>query len=288
MSPLSLAEKAVRLNGSVGRYHRQLAEVQGVMAQHAGVFQQIGFARRFRKEIDVALALDPNDVQALRDLLEFHLLAPGVVGGDGKKAEAVAQRIAAIDACEGFLASARMANFRKDQKETEAMLRRAVSVKPSSYKALMALAAFQLASGRDDREAESLAQAAIKVDSGRAEAYGILATIYASRANWSALDALLPSAMQAVPDDLTPYYRAAERILSDGRDPARAEGYLRVYLAQEPEGNEPTAADAHWKLGVALNAHGQAANAVAEWKAAVKLDPESPARRELKRMKEAN
>jgi hypothetical protein len=94
--------------------------------------------------------------------------------------------------------------------------------------------------------------------------------------------------MEAVSDDLTPYYRAAERILSDGRDPARAERYLRVYLSQEPEGNEPTAADAHWKLGVALNAQGQTASAVAEWKTAVKLDPESPARRELKRLKEAN
>ena len=70
-TPLGLAEKAVRLDGRVAWYHRQLAEVQGVMAQQAGVFQQAILARRFRNEIDTALGLDPRDVQALRDLMEY-------------------------------------------------------------------------------------------------------------------------------------------------------------------------------------------------------------------------
>src|SRR5215831_15520311 len=96
-SPLDLAEKAVRLDGGVARFHRQLAEVQGLLAQHANVFQQIGLARRFRKEIDAAIELDPRDAQALRDLLEFYLRVPGIAGGDVKKAAAMADRIAAID-----------------------------------------------------------------------------------------------------------------------------------------------------------------------------------------------
>jgi hypothetical protein len=44
-------------------------------------------------------------------------------------------------------------------------------------------------------------------------------------------------AARAVPDDLTPPYRAALRL-------PRAERYLRAYLAQPPEGNAPSAADA--------------------------------------------
>ena len=73
-TPLPLAEKAVALDGGVAKYHRQLAEVLGVVAQHANAVQQLLLARRFRKEIAAALSLDPKDVQALRDLLEFHLL----------------------------------------------------------------------------------------------------------------------------------------------------------------------------------------------------------------------
>ena len=112
-SPLALAEKAVALDGRTAKYHRQIAEVVGVAAQHAGAIQQLFLARRFRKEIDAALSCDPQDIQALGDLLEFYLLAPGIAGGDPRKAVEVASRIAAIDAAEGFLARARIAQFHK-------------------------------------------------------------------------------------------------------------------------------------------------------------------------------
>ena len=283
-SPPSLAEKAVRLDGGVARYHRQLAEVQGLMAQRAGIFQQVALARRFRKEIDAALGLDPRDTQALRDLLEFYLLAPGIVGGDSKKADAVARQIAAVDQAEGYLAEARLAEFRKDSARAEAMLRRAAEIRPPSYKAQIALAQlYLLPERRNEAAAEALGRSAIALDRGRIAGYCVLAAVYAARADWSALDAIVSTAAREVPDDPAPYYSAAERLLSDGREPVRAERYLRFYLAQEAEGNQPTAADAHWKLGLALREQGQVASAIREWKAAVQADPESPAARELKR-----
>src|SRR5260370_9145331 len=103
-TPLSLAEKAVALDGRTAKYHRQIAEVVGVAAQHAGAIQQLFLARRFRREIDTALSCDPRDLQALGDLLEFYLLAPGIAGGDPRKAAEVASQVAAIDAIEGLLA----------------------------------------------------------------------------------------------------------------------------------------------------------------------------------------
>ena len=62
-APLDLAEKAVTLAPSVAKFHRQLAEALGVKAQRSNLFQQALLARRFKKEIDAALELDPNDVQ---------------------------------------------------------------------------------------------------------------------------------------------------------------------------------------------------------------------------------
>ena len=282
-APSDLAEKAVRLDGKVARYHRQLAEIQGLLAQRANVFQQIGLARRFRKEIDTAIEQDPRDVQALRDLLEFYLRAPGIVGGDIKKAESTAQQVAALDQCEGFLAKARIAEFRKDLGEAEGALRRGAEVCPSSYKTLTTAAEFLVANHRDESKAEALANAALALDRDRVDAWSTLATIYAGRAELHELEALLAGAAEAVPDDPTPYYRAAERLITDGRDTARAERYLRTYLVQDAEGNQPTAADAHWKLGLALRVQGHEADAVREWRIAVQLDPESPAARELKR-----
>ena len=204
-APLALAEEAVRLDGGVARYHRQLAEVQGVMAQHAGMFQQIGLAHRFHSEIDAALALDPYDAQALRDLVEFCLLAPGLLGGDAKKAESIALRIAAIDPPQGLLAQARIAESRKDPAAAKALLSRAAAAQPRSYKALIAYANFCLApEHRDEAAAEAAAKDALSLDSGRTGAYRALASIFAGRANWNGLDSMLAAAARAVPDDSRP------------------------------------------------------------------------------------
>ncbi|HXA49017.1 MAG TPA: hypothetical protein VNV86_01865 [Candidatus Acidoferrum sp.] len=252
-TPLSLAEKAVALAPGVARYHRQLAEVQGVMAQHANAFQQLLLARRFRKEIDAAIAIDPRDLQAQRDLMEFYLLAPGIAGGDVKRAEATAQSIAAIDAAGGLSAKARIAAYRKDYSQAEALTQRAAEAEPPSYKRQIALAQFYMAPEHlNEAAAEPATRKALALDASRVDAYAILAAIYAGRGDWSALDAILDAGARE--DDAAPFYRAAERLLARGTDPARAERYLRKYLSQEPEGNQPIAADANRKLALALEA----------------------------------
>ncbi len=284
-APLPLAEKAVALNGAVAKYHRQLAEVLGVQAQHAGPFQQILLARRFRKEIGAAIDLDPRDIQARRDLLEFYLLAPGIVGGDAHRAAEIAEQVGAIDAAEGFLSKARIALFQKRTAGVAALLQEGAHALPPSYRAQIELARFCLDPDHRERQAaEIAAKHALDLDRGRADTYKILAEIYAEDGEWAPLDSILQEASQRNPDDLAPYYYAAERLLSAGREPARAERYLRTYLGQEPEGNEPRAPEAHWKLGLAFEAEGRPAEAVAEWKQSVQLDTASPAARDLKRL----
>jgi len=215
------------------------------VAQHANALQQLLIARRFRREIDAALALDPRDVQGLRDLLEFYLLAPGIAGGDPRKAAATADRIGGLDAAEGFLAQARLAAFHKRDAEIEPLLRKAVAARPPSYQSRIALAQFYLdSSHRDLSAAVGLAQEAVKLQRDRVEAYAVLAQVYADRCAWNDLESTVADAVREVPDDLVPYYRAAERLIAGGHDPERAERYLRGYLGQEPEGNEPAAAEA--------------------------------------------
>jgi tetratricopeptide (TPR) repeat protein len=167
-------------------------------------------------------------------------------------------------------------------------LRQAAEVRPAKYKALAALAQFYLAGDHPNLgAAEAPAQAAAELNPGRVDAYAVLAAVYADRGEWSSLDSILATALREVPDDAAPHYRAAERLLAAGRDPGRAERYLRVYLAQEPEGNQPTTADARWKLGLALEAQGRVTGAVAEFQESLRLDPESKAARELSRLRAA-
>jgi len=259
-SPLALAEKAVALDARTAKYHRQVAECLGVMAQHANMVQQVLLARRFRKELDTALSLDPRDRQAWRDLMEFYLLAPGIIGGDAHKASETAARLRTIDPVAGLLAEARLAIFRKRTTDAETCLRRAADVPPPGYRARIALAEFYLSSAppRFD-DAQKPAGEALALDPGRVDAYSILAEIHAARAQWSELDATLAAAAREVADDPVPFYRAALRLLATAHDLPRAERYLRTYLAQPPEGNAPSPSDARAQLGLVLAKEGRTA-----------------------------
>jgi tetratricopeptide (TPR) repeat protein len=241
-TPLKLAEKAVSLDSRTARYHRQLAEVTGIMAQHANVLQQALLARRFTKEIDRALELDPRDVQALRDRMEFYLLAPGLIGGSKSDAHAIAARISRIDAAEGFAAEARIAAYDRDTALAAGLLRKAVAANPSRYKQRAALAETLLARGESDAAAAA-AQEAIALDPTRVTAYSVLAAVLAQKGDLAALRAALVQADHSVPDDLTPHFRAGEALLAAGHRTEAAD-QVEIYLSQEPEGNEPTTAEA--------------------------------------------
>lgn len=115
------------------------------------------------------------------------------------------------------------------------------------------------------------------------DGYSVMAEAAAMRRDSTAVDAVLARATENVPGDLAPYYRAAVRLLAAGGDLARARNYLSKYLTQEPEGNQPTRAEGHWKLGEVLEKLGEVAAARNEWREAVRLDPESGARSDLKR-----
>jgi hypothetical protein len=57
------------------------------MEVHAGIFKQISLGRRFLQEAETAASLDPNYVEARMGLIEFYLLAPGILGGGKDKAQ---------------------------------------------------------------------------------------------------------------------------------------------------------------------------------------------------------
>jgi predicted Zn-dependent protease len=253
-APLDLAEKAVALAPDVAKYHRQLAEALGVKAQHSNVFQQAFLARRFKKEIDAAIALDPANIQARRDLMEYYLIAPAIVGGDRKAAESVAAAIAKMDAPEGLRARARIAQWQRDYALEEELLHKTVEAAPERYKLRIALAEVFVKDRVNWSAAAEQARAAITIDVTRVDGYSILAEALATENKWQELDATLEEAERNVPDDLTPYYRAAQGMIATGKNLAQAGADLQKYLSQEPEGNEPPAREARQKLSAIISA----------------------------------
>ena len=103
---------------------------------------------------------------------------------------------------------------------------------------------------------------------------------------WGELEAVLSTSERNVPDDLDPYFEAANALLESGVDLKRGEAYLRKYLAQEPEGEEPDVAHAHRLLGLILGKQGRIAEAITELEAAVQMNPRfRAARDDLNRVK---
>lgn len=299
-SAIANAERAVAAAPNSAEAHSHLTDALGakLATSNAGTFEKIALAHRFRKEIDRTLELDPNDANALEDLAEFYWHAPGMLGGDKSKARQTADRVFQISPFHGASARAEFAmeesDLRRRNAAIQAIWRAAVAVRQDDFDCRAALAAAYLEDAGDPSHlaaAEAEAKRAHALDPSRINSYSVLAVVYARTGRWGDLDAVLRQARAAVPDDRAPEYLAAVAILESGREAnanpqlQRAEDLLHDYLAQPPEGQEPSHASAHWRLGQVLERQGRRADAVRELQMAVREDGSlDGAKRDLKRL----
>jgi tetratricopeptide (TPR) repeat protein len=279
-----LAERAVAANPREARYHYRLAVIAGVKAQRASALHQLGLARKFKREADATLALDANHVRTLDMMMSFYLEAPGMLGGSKEKARASADQLMKIDPVEGYRAQVTLARYEKQEGKVEGLVRKSVEVSPGSWEAHMDLGNWCAGQKKFD-EAERQAREAIRIHPDRGGAYGLLAVTLVHQGKWAELDGVLAQAEKADPENLTAYYRAGNNCLVLKTELPRAEKYLRKYLGQEPEAQAASLATAHWRLGLVLEQEGRKAEAIAELQTAVKLDGNSGAKADLKRLK---
>jgi tetratricopeptide (TPR) repeat protein len=278
---LKSAQQAVALEDGNSNYHFQLAEVYGEMAAGANMFVAGIFAKKFKGELDASLARDPKNLDALEALMQYSFQAPGPMGGDKGKASAIAEKLVELSPVRGYLAQAELAKEAKDFVKVEECFLKAVQADPKNYEAQTALAAFYTQpSHRKTECAGKHAREAVQLDPARARGYSILAKVLALERRWGELEAVLSSSEKVVPDDLAAYFEAANALLESGVDLKRGEAYLRKYLAQEPEGEEPDAAHAHRLLGLILEKQGRSAEAVSELETAVQMNPRFKAAKE--------
>jgi tetratricopeptide (TPR) repeat protein len=285
----ALAEKALAANGGNADYHFLLARIIGQKAEKAGIFKGMSLASKFKKECDAALAINPNHVEALRDLMDYYYEAPGIAGGDKKKAWEITDRIMKIDAAQGYLAQVDLLNREKnkDWPKIESLELKAVEAGPRNYEAQVALAGLYGSSiFKKFEQAEQLDRTAIKLDPGRSAAYAQIVQLFVQQARWTDLDTFVAQAEKNVPDDFNPEYQAAKALLTEGKDLLRAERYIRNYLTQEPEAETPPSQAAHWRLGQVLEKEGRKQEAIAEMETALKIQPDfKQAKDDLRRLK---
>ncbi|MDQ6699910.1 MAG: tetratricopeptide repeat protein [Acidobacteriota bacterium] len=284
---LKLAERALLTDDGNAAYHVQVAAVVGRMAEKASLLKQLGLAKRARKELDTALALDPRNLDALFGLMLYYYAAPSFIGGDKQKAQQMADAMTDIHPARGYLAQARLAKERNDPAREEEFYLKAIEADPQYYEANATLSSYYLEMSKPDyANAEKYACEALAIDPGGEQAWKNLAEIVAAKQCWTELDTLVAEAAERNPQDLASYYVAATALLQMGHLYEVAGGYLRKYLAQPPDANEPSLGYAHWKLAAILDKQGRRLEAVAEVERALDEEPSlEGAKKDLKRLR---
>jgi tetratricopeptide (TPR) repeat protein len=244
-------ERAVAEQPRDSEYCRWLGRAYGGAAEEKRSFSM---AKKVRAAFEEAVRLDPANLPARRDLMEFYVQAPWIVGGDKGKALEQVEAIARADVVAGHLARAVFLIHTNRREAAEAEYQQVLDARPDHIEPYLEIADYGKSRG----------------DAGR------FASIVEQAARVAPSDARLT------------YYRGVALVLANG-NLTEAERLLRVYLATAPRRSDwPSHADAHTWLGRIGEQRGDASAALAEYQAALALDPGSTTAREaVRRLKQA-
>ncbi len=197
-------EKATALAPRDAEYVHWLGKSWGRRAESASVFTAPAYAAKARQMFERAVMLNTSDNEALNDLFDYYMQAPGFLGGGLERAEALVERIAALDAAEGHYARAQLADKRKEFDHAEQQLRRALELAPKQVGRFIDLAKYLSKLGR----------------------------IQESEAQFAAADKLTPNNPRIL-------YERAHTYIRDKRNLAEARELLKKYLAAPLSPNDP-------------------------------------------------
>ena len=223
-----------------------LGRAYGLKASHVSSFSAFGYAKKVRTAFERAVQLGPANVQAMSDLGEFYVAAPGIVGGGVDKAQALAARMQSRFPAQSHRLLAMIAEKKKDATTAEAEFKAAIAA-GRSPEAYVDLGSFYRHQNQPDKALESV-QSAIDADHRK--------------------DAALVD--------------AASILTAAHRSPQLAESALREYLSSPAKSDAAPAFKVHLQLGELLANRGDTDGAHREYAAALALASHyEPARKAL-------
>lgn len=141
-------QNAFALEPSNSAYAHWLGRAFGRRAETSSPFLAPVYASKARQFFEQAVALDPRNEEALNDLFDYYLEAPGFLGGGYDKAEQVARQIQQRNEAEGHFALAQLADKRKQYDTAEEQFRRAMELAPHQAGRALDLAKYLAKRGR--------------------------------------------------------------------------------------------------------------------------------------------
>ena len=224
---LEKAQAQVDSNQNSAEAYYWLGAANGRLAQTSSIFSKLGYAKAVRSAFQRAAELDPKQIEARMGLIQFHLQAPGLAGGDEDLVPALVQQISAIDVGAGFRAQAIVKQIGDDPAGALALYRKALAYNPADVDALSTIVGL-LSTEKKIAEAETLVMAALAKE----------------------------------PSNLKIQYQKAKCAALGGTDPAGGLTIVEAILAAKPAIEGLSIAGAHWRRGQILARLGRKAEAI--------------------------
>ncbi len=236
-------ERAVEEQPGDVTAHRRLFEAYNHYGQTVGPVKAISLARKMRQELEIIIELDPASVDERRALIQFHYFLPGLLGGDKEHALELVEELRRIDPREGTLAIVEI--HTEDEDYADAI-----------------------------RECETFLRAVPGDTRIRQE----LGRVYHAQERWEDAFGLFEEIIAEDPRDPYTCYLVGRSAAVSGRNLERGVVCLRSFLEHRDEAEDPddipSAADAHWRLGMICEHQNDLAAARAEYETALRLDPD--------------
>jgi tetratricopeptide (TPR) repeat protein len=237
------AERAVAEQSDSSEYRRWLGQAYGAAAEQE---RSLSLARKVKVAFEQAVKLDPSNVDARRDLAEFYVQAPWIVGGNRGKGLKEVAAIARLDPVAGYLAHASYSRHQNQLEEADADYQHALDVRPA-----------------------------------RIDTYLEACEFYEEHAEAAKLARCAEEGSRIAPADVRLLYYQGVALVLANRDLIEANHFLRRYLASSPRRSDfPShAAAEHW-LGRLNERLGDIDAAEEAYRAALALEPDRKSSRD--------
>ncbi len=247
---IASGEHAVELSPNVGAYHLWLGRAYGRKAETVNLVSAFILARKVVREFERANQLDPGDWGTRRDLADFYVQAPMVVGGGEYKARRLANSTESRDAAGASIIRAMIARQKKDRAEAERQLK-----------------------------------IAVQKSGGAAGPWLELARFYRDGARWDAFDDAVRQAVGSAKKTSEDLFDTGELLGGVGRMLPQAAEALRLYLGGTTVDEHVNAFRAHYLLGQVLERSGDRQAAIDEYRSSLAMaHGYQPARDALRRL----
>ena len=231
-------EVAAKLDSKNSQYYLWLGRAYGREAQQASVLRQPGLAKKTRSAWERAIELDPENLDARSDLIQYYVQAPGFLGGSTTKALEQAEEIRKRNPLRGYLELGAL--YERDKRMADA---------------------------------EKAYVAAAKEKSDRHVGEYRLGMFYQNTGAFDKAFELFESMLAANPSEAGALFQIGKTGAMSGQRLTRATEALEAYLQTTPGRNDPSLAAAHWRLGMVHEKRQDRQRAKAEYEAALQLDP---------------